>query len=87
MILLCARRLRLVEDVSRAARHCQHPGRHGLGERPPQERSALDLERYGDSGYGVESRWDALKAYSIKRNTIVSTNAEFDDWLPAARYG
>lgn len=43
---------------------------------------------YGDSGYGVENGWDALKAYSIKRNTIVSANAKFDDWFAGgARYG
>lgn len=43
---------------------------------------------YGDSGYGVENGWDALKAYSIKRNTVVSTNARFEDWFAGgARYG
>lgn len=43
---------------------------------------------YGDSGYGVENGWDALKAYSIKRNVIVSTNPGFDDWFKGgARYG
>jgi len=43
---------------------------------------------YGDSGYGIENGWDALKAYSIKRNTIQSPNARFDDWFAGgARYG
>lgn len=43
---------------------------------------------YGDSGYGVENGWDALKAYSIKRNTIMSSNSRFDDWFAGgARYG
>jgi acyl-CoA reductase-like NAD-dependent aldehyde dehydrogenase len=43
---------------------------------------------YGDSGYGVENGWDALKAYSIKRNTIMSANPRFDDWFAGgARYG
>lgn len=43
---------------------------------------------YGDSGYGVENGWDALKAYSIKRNVIVSTNTGFDDWFNGGvRYG
>lgn len=43
---------------------------------------------YGDSGYGVENGWDALKSYSIKRNVIVSSNPGFDDWFAGgARYG
>lgn len=43
---------------------------------------------YGDSGYGVENGWDALKAYSVKRNVIVSSNARFGDWFDGgARYG
>lgn len=43
---------------------------------------------YGDSGYGVENGWDALKAYSIKRNVIMSTNTGFDDWFAGGnRYG
>jgi acyl-CoA reductase-like NAD-dependent aldehyde dehydrogenase len=43
---------------------------------------------YGDSGYGVENGWDALKSYSIKRNVIVSTNTKFEDWFSGGgRYG
>ncbi|PMS36818.1 acyl-CoA reductase-like NAD-dependent aldehyde dehydrogenase [Trinickia symbiotica] len=43
---------------------------------------------YGDSGYGYENGWDALKSYLIKRNVIVSTNTRFDDWFAGGgRYG
>ncbi|WP_349963272.1 aldehyde dehydrogenase family protein [Rhizobium sp. ZPR3] len=43
---------------------------------------------YGDSGYGVENGWDAIKSYLIKRNVIVSSNPEFDDWFKGGtRYG
>jgi acyl-CoA reductase-like NAD-dependent aldehyde dehydrogenase len=43
---------------------------------------------HGDSGYGVENGWDALKSYCIKRNVIVSANERFDDWFGGGkRYG
>ncbi|WFU06943.1 aldehyde dehydrogenase family protein (plasmid) [Rhizobium sp. CB3171] len=43
---------------------------------------------YGDSGYGVENGWDAIKSYLIKRNLIVSSNPKFDDWFKGGtRYG
>ncbi|MDP5252566.1 MULTISPECIES: aldehyde dehydrogenase family protein [unclassified Vibrio] len=42
----------------------------------------------GESGYGVENGWDALKAYCIKRNVVVSCNPTFDDWFAGgSRYG
>lgn len=43
---------------------------------------------FGDSGYGVENGWDALKSYQRKRNVIVSTKPAFDDWFAGGeRYG
>ncbi|WP_440534672.1 aldehyde dehydrogenase family protein [Variovorax sp. YR566] len=43
---------------------------------------------FGDSGYGTENGWDALKAYQRKRNIVVSTAPGFDDWFAdGKRYG
>lgn len=43
---------------------------------------------FGDSGYGVENGWDALKSYQRKRNVVVSTAPAFDDWFAGGkRYG
>ena len=43
---------------------------------------------FGDSGYGVENGWDALKSYLHKRNVVVSTAEGFDDWFGGGkRYG
>jgi acyl-CoA reductase-like NAD-dependent aldehyde dehydrogenase len=43
---------------------------------------------FGDSGYGVENGWDALKSYQHKRNVVVGTAPAFDDWFAGGkRYG
>ncbi len=43
---------------------------------------------FGDSGYGRENGWDALKSYQKKRNVVVSTAPGFDDWFAGGkRYG
>ncbi|SHF96253.1 Acyl-CoA reductase [Kaistia soli DSM 19436] len=43
---------------------------------------------FGDSGYGLENGWDALKGYQRKRNVVVSTAPGFDDWFAGGkRYG
>ncbi|MBZ9935750.1 aldehyde dehydrogenase family protein [Mesorhizobium sp. BR1-1-16] len=43
---------------------------------------------FGDSGYGRENGWDALKSYQRKRNVVVSTATGFDDWFAGGkRYG
>ncbi len=43
---------------------------------------------FGDSGYGRENGWDALKSYQRKRNVVVSTAPGFDDWFAGGkRYG
>ena len=43
---------------------------------------------FGDSGYGRENGWDALKSYQRKRNVVVSTAEGFDDWFAGGRrYG
>ena len=43
---------------------------------------------FGDSGYGKENGWDALRAYQRKRNVVVSTAPGFDDWFAGGkRYG
>lgn len=43
---------------------------------------------FGDSGYGKENGWDALKSYQKKRNVVVSTASGFDDWFAGGkRYG
>ncbi len=43
---------------------------------------------FGDSGYGKENGWDALKGYLRKRNVMVRTSDGFDDWFAGGeRYG
>ena len=43
---------------------------------------------FGDSGYGKENGWDALKSYSRKRNVMIRTSEGFDDWFAGGqRYG
>lgn len=43
---------------------------------------------YGESGYGKENGWDALKSYLKKRSVVVRTAPGFDDWFAGgARYG
>ncbi|MCX5515443.1 betaine-aldehyde dehydrogenase [Kaistia algarum] len=43
---------------------------------------------FGDSGYGTENGWDALRSYQRKRNVLVSTAERFDDWFAGGkRYG
>ncbi|WP_210162832.1 aldehyde dehydrogenase family protein [Kaistia adipata] len=43
---------------------------------------------HGESGYGKENGWDALKSYLRKRSVVVRTNPGFDDWFGGgARYG
>jgi acyl-CoA reductase-like NAD-dependent aldehyde dehydrogenase len=43
---------------------------------------------FGDSGYGKENGWDALRSYLRKRSVVIRTNAGFDDWFAGgARYG
>jgi acyl-CoA reductase-like NAD-dependent aldehyde dehydrogenase len=43
---------------------------------------------FGDSGYGKENGWDALRSYLRKRSIVIRTNAGFDDWFAGgARYG
>ncbi|MAC80518.1 MAG: betaine-aldehyde dehydrogenase [Rhodobacteraceae bacterium] len=42
----------------------------------------------GESGYGHENGWDALKGYMIKGSVTVRTSAEFGDWFAGGnRYG
>lgn len=76
-------------DVSRAARVSERirAGMVWVNDHHKNDPRSI-WAGYGDSGYGVENGWDALKAYSIKRNTIVRTHARFDDWFAGgARYG
>ena len=40
---------------------------------------------FGDSGYGKENGWDALKSYLVKRNIVVRTAPSFDDWFGGGR--
>lgn len=43
---------------------------------------------YGESGYGKENGWDALKGYLTKSSVVVRTAAQFDDWFAGGtRYG
>ena len=43
---------------------------------------------WGDSGYGKENGWDALKSYQRKRSVVVRTAPRFDDWFAGgSRYG
>jgi acyl-CoA reductase-like NAD-dependent aldehyde dehydrogenase len=43
---------------------------------------------FGESGYGKENGWDALKARMRKRSVIVRTAPLFDDWFAGgSRYG
>lgn len=43
---------------------------------------------WGDSGYGKENGWDALRSYMKKKSVVVRTNAGFDDWFAGGqRYG
>lgn len=43
---------------------------------------------FGDSGYGKENGWDALKSYQRKRNVMIRTSENFDDWFAGGqRYG
>lgn len=43
---------------------------------------------FGDSGYGKENGWDALKSYLVKRNIVVRTAPAFTDWFAGGnRYG
>jgi len=42
----------------------------------------------GDSGYGHENGWDALKSYLIKGSVTLRTAEEFSDWFAGGkRYG
>ncbi|MFV0245183.1 MAG: aldehyde dehydrogenase family protein [Qingshengfaniella sp.] len=42
----------------------------------------------GESGYGHENGWDALKAYLIKGSVTVRTTDRFEDWFAGGdRYG
>ncbi|GAA6202730.1 aldehyde dehydrogenase family protein [Aquicoccus sp. SU-CL01552] len=42
----------------------------------------------GESGYGHENGWDALKGYLIKGSVTVRTSQEFGDWFAGGnRYG
>ncbi len=43
---------------------------------------------HGESGYGKENGWDALKSYLRKRSVVVRTQPGFDDWFAGgSRYG
>jgi acyl-CoA reductase-like NAD-dependent aldehyde dehydrogenase len=43
---------------------------------------------WGESGYGKENGWDALRGYLRKKSVVVRTNPGFDDWFAGgARYG
>jgi acyl-CoA reductase-like NAD-dependent aldehyde dehydrogenase len=43
---------------------------------------------FGESGYGKENGWDALKGRMRKRSVIIRTAPTFDDWFAGgARYG
>lgn len=43
---------------------------------------------FGESGYGKENGWDALKSYLTKSSVVVRTAARFDDWFAGGtRYG
>lgn len=43
---------------------------------------------FGDSGYGKENGWDALRGYQRKRSVVVRTAPAFDDWFAGGkRYG
>ncbi len=43
---------------------------------------------FGDSGYGKENGWDALKSYMNKGSVVVRTQEHFDDWFQGGkRYG
>ena len=42
----------------------------------------------GDSGYGHENGWDALKGYLIKGSVTLRTAQDFGDWFAGGkRYG
>ena len=42
----------------------------------------------GESGYGHENGWDALKGYLIKGSVTVRTTEGFGDWFAGGnRYG
>ncbi len=43
---------------------------------------------FGDSGFGKENGWDALKSYLNKRSMTLRSNPAFDDWFGGGqRYG
>jgi len=43
---------------------------------------------WGESGYGKENGWDALKSYMRKKSIVVRTAETFDDWFARrGRYG
>jgi acyl-CoA reductase-like NAD-dependent aldehyde dehydrogenase len=43
---------------------------------------------WGESGYGKENGWDALRGYLRKRQVMIRTNLAFDDWFAGGtRYG
>ncbi|MCC7272706.1 MAG: aldehyde dehydrogenase family protein [Alphaproteobacteria bacterium] len=43
---------------------------------------------FGESGYGKENGWDALRSYMRKRSIVVRTAPAFDDWFGGGqRYG
>ncbi|BBK44414.1 aldehyde dehydrogenase [Allostella vacuolata] len=43
---------------------------------------------FGESGYGKENGWDALRSYLRKRSIVVRTAPAFDDWFAGGqRYG
>jgi acyl-CoA reductase-like NAD-dependent aldehyde dehydrogenase len=44
----------------------------------------------GESGYGKENGWDALRDYMVKQSVVVRLADDFPDWYGAAagkRYG
>ncbi|SLN75491.1 aldehyde dehydrogenase family protein [Oceanibacterium hippocampi] len=43
---------------------------------------------FGESGYGKENGWDALRSRMRKRSVVIRTASRFDDWFAGgARYG
>ncbi|MGE0714899.1 MAG: aldehyde dehydrogenase family protein [Alphaproteobacteria bacterium] len=43
---------------------------------------------FGESGYGKENGWDALRSYMRKRSIVIRTAPTFDDWFAGGqRYG
>ena len=43
---------------------------------------------FGESGFGKENGWDALRSYLRKRSVVVRTAPSFDDWFSGGgRYG